>query len=358
MLWGMLAGFGVLLGVAIASMDRWLFVLLDPGAFDANATPPAPDYADPSAWAALPDVEDGSDVALAELPAIDPASASAHVFYIHPTTWLGAQWNAPFDDPAVIEATERGGTLIQASAFNACCIVHAPRYRQANGRAYTHPSEDSERAVAIAYGDVSAAFDVFLERIGERPFIVAAHSQGAMLGARLVSERIAGTPLERRMVAAYLIGGAVYAETIGVPVCEEPTQTGCVVSWNARGPKFEPNEFEFDARAEDPMAGRVCVNPITWATDGVGVAADRNAGAIFFDTEAPAIKPSFADAQCVDGVLIVTHIGDAERDFMSRVLLYVMGPQNYHPIEVQLFYVDLRNNAVARVQAYLAAHPD
>jgi hypothetical protein len=56
----------------------------------------------------------------------------------------------------------------------------------------------------------------------------------------------------------------------------------------------------------------------------------------------------------MDGVLVVTNIGDPERDVMSRLLLWVMGPQNYHPIDVQLFYVDLRRNAVARVQAFQA----
>lgn len=344
----------VLLVVAIATMHRWLFVMLDPGVFDPNATPPAPDYAEQAAWAALPEIEDAADVALAELPATDQMTAPADVFYLHPTTWLGAQWNAPIDDPAVIEATTRGATLIQASALNACCAVYAPRYRQANGRAYTHPDATSERAVAVAYADVSAAFDAFLARTGERPFIIAGHSQGAMLGARLIRERIAGSALEQRLVVAYLPGAAVRAETIGVPVCDIPTQTGCVVSWNARGPNFEHNEFELDARDEHTMAGRVCVNPITWATDGVGVAADRNAGAIFFDTDTPVMKPAFADARCVDGVLVVTELGDPERDVMSRLLLWVMGPENYHPIDVQLFYVDLRSNAVARVQAFLA----
>jgi hypothetical protein len=125
----------LLLGAALATMDRWLFAVLDPGAFDPGATPPAPDHAEPSAWAALPELDDGADVALAELPAIDQLQAPADVFFLHPTTWLGAQWNAPFDDPAVIEATTRGATLIQASAFNACCAVYAPRYRQTNGRA-------------------------------------------------------------------------------------------------------------------------------------------------------------------------------------------------------------------------------
>lgn len=342
------------LGIAVATMDRWLFVVLDPGPFDAAAVPPAPDYDDPAAWAALPELEDGADVALPELPALDPRSAPADVFYVHPTTALGSTWNAPIDEPAVVEATTRGGTLIQASAFNACCAVYAPRYRQAHGRAFVQPDAESRRAVEVAYADISAAFDEFLERTDDRPFIVAGHSQGAILGARLVRERIAGTPLHARLVAAYLPGGTVRPETFGaaVPVCDRPTQTGCVVAWNARGPHYVPNEMELDADDEATMRGRTCVNPITWTTDGAHAPASANAGAVFFDTDAPALQPGFADAQCVDGTLVVTIMGDPERDVMGTLLLWTIGPENYHPVEIQLFYADLRRNAAQRVAAF------
>lgn len=353
---GALVGLGVvavLLVVAIATMDRWLFAVLDPGPFDPSATPPAPDYQLDTAWAALPELDDGADVALPELPAIDPGAALVDVFYLHPTTFVGSTWNAAFDDPEVTQATTRGGTLIQASVFNGCCTVHAPRYRQANGFAFTHPSADAERAIEVAYADVAAAFELFSRRTGDRPFILAGHSQGAVLAARLLRERIVGTALEQRLVAAYLPGAPLRAETVGVPICEQPTQTGCVVSWHARSPEFEPNSFEFETDRDDPMAGRVCVNPIRWTTDGAHTPAERNAGALFFDTEQPVIKPGFADAQCVDGTLLVTTVGDLERDLPSKLLLWVTGPGNYHPVEYQLFYVDLRRNATARVQAFI-----
>ena len=45
---------------------------------------------------------------------------------------------------------------------------------------------------------------------------------------------------------------------------------------------------------------------------------------------------------------VVEPLGDMERDAASQVLLWVMGPENYHPVEYQLFYVDLRKNASAR----------
>jgi len=345
----------VALVVAILTADRWLMAAMRPGPFDADETPPAPDYSDTHAWAALPETEDAADVFLPEHPAIDQTTAPVAVFYVHPTTFVGAGWNAPIDDPVVMEATARGGTLIQASAFNACCAVYAPRYRQAHGHAYVFPDADGERAIEIAYSDVSTAFDAFLERAGGRPFIVAAHSQGAVLAARLIRERIAGQELLRRLVAAYLPGAPIRAGRVDpeIPICQTPAQIGCFASWHARGPAYQPNRLEFDADDPETMMGRACVNPITWTTDGAYAPAEQHAGAIFFDTEVPVVKPAFADAQCVDGSLVITRMGNLERDFVSKLLLWLMGPDNYHPIEYQLFYLDIRKNALDRVEAFI-----
>jgi hypothetical protein len=350
-----LAVLAALVVVAFLTIDRWIFVVLDPGRFDPADTPPAPDYASPSSWAALPSMEDGADVALAELPAIDQATAPADVFYVHPTTALGSRWNAPIDDPAVITATTRGGTLIQASAFNACCAVYAPRYRQANGIAFSRPSPDADRATAIAYADVAAAFDAFLARTGRRPFVLASHSQGTFLLARLFKEKIRGGEPARRLVAAYLVGANVRPDSLGdgVAVCATARDTGCVVAWNARAPGYAHNGLEFDASLPDPMAGRICVNPLTWAPGNEPAPASAHHGALFFDTAHPKVLPAFAAARCEGGSLVVTELGELDRDFMSWLLLRSM-PRNYHPIEYQLFYVDLRRNASERVQAFLS----
>jgi hypothetical protein len=200
----------VLLGMslvvlALFTLDRWLYVALDPGPFDPSAVPPAPDYAQPTSWAALPTLEDDADVSLPELPALARGAAGADVFFVHPTTFVAKQWNAPIDDPAIVEATARGATLIEASAFNACCAVYAPRYRQASGKAFVDPSPDGDRAVDLAYTDVAAAFAAFLERRGAaRPFILASHSQGSALAARLLREEIWGrSPTRTAEMASY-----------------------------------------------------------------------------------------------------------------------------------------------------------
>jgi len=235
---------GVFLGAVVttcvaagATIDDWFLWAIDPGPFDASLTPSAPDYTEASAWAARPDTEDEADLALADDPGVDQVSAEVQVFYLHPTTALGPSWNAPIDDAVINENTARGGTAIQASAFNGCCGVWAPRYRQAHARAFVDPSEDGAQARAVALADVEAAFDHFLVEIGERPFIIVGHSQGAFLATDLLARRIADSPLQLRLVAAYLPGAPVRGGDLGsIPPCETPTQTGCAVTWHARGP--------------------------------------------------------------------------------------------------------------------------
>lgn len=165
-------------------------------------------------------------------------------------------------------------------------------------------------------------------------------------------DRIVGSAEAERLVVAYLIGGPV-REDVGLPVCESATQTGCLVGWNARSAEYVPNRLEFDGLLDDPMGGRVCVNPLTWTSDGVADASDHG-GAVFFDVAEPAVEPEFVGAACRDGALVITEPGDMGRDAASRVLLKMMGPGNYHPVEYQLFYVDLRRNALERVEAFEA----
>lgn len=366
--WGKIAA-GVGLGlvavllVAVATLDRWLFAALDPGPFDSSKTPAPTDYTQDLSWAALPTVDDDADVFLAELPAAQRGLATADVFYVHPTTAVGKGWNAPINDPDVVQATARGGTLIQASVFNACCAVYAPRYRQANGQAFTLPNADADRALDVAFADVSAAFDEFMKRRGAgRPFVLASHSQGTALAERLLREKIWGKPLAQELVAAYLIGGPVTPETLGkdLPVCATEDQWGCVVAFNVRGPRYRDSTWEFKNRngGGDPLASRICVNPLSWKMDGATATADLHQGALFFDTPTPALLRTFTDATCRNGRVVVDHMGELpKRDLPSHILLWIMGPDNYHPIEYQLFYVNLRQNAGRRVEAYLAAHP-
>lgn len=356
---GILLGVVALLIVAALNLGSLVKFAMSPsGGFDAQSAPPAPDYSDPASWSALPDREDFGDASPVGFPPVDQREAPADVFYVHPTSYLGSNWNAPIDDPSLNDGTDRLSTGIQATAFNGCCAVYAPRYRQANGMAFLRQSEDGRRAIDLAYSDVKRAFDAFNARRGAgRPFILASHSQGTVVAERLLQEAISGTPLREQLVAAYLMGGAGTVEGVrekapDVPPCAAATELHCVAGWNARGAGFLSSEFEMH---RTDLRERLCTNPLTWRVDGAAASAELNEGAVFLESDDRSPRPGFASAQCVDGTLLLEHVGVAPRDFMSRMLDHTLGAGNYHAIEYQLFFMNLRENAIARVAAFNAA---
>lgn len=344
----------LLVALVLSAPTLVLWMMRPTAAFADAATPPAPDYANDDAWLALPTKADEADVAVPALPA---ASAPVvDVFYLHPTSSVAPLWNARWDDPQVRAASIRGGTLIQASAFNGSGAIYAPTYRQASGSAFTTRSQDGARAIDVAYADVDAAFTEFRRRAGDqRPFVLVGHSQGAALAARLLHERIAPGPERARLVAAYLPGALLSSSDVGgLAACAFREQTGCVVSFNARGPSWTPDAFELDVTVGPEP--HLCVNPVLGrAGDDVTTAA-QHAGAVFFDVQEPALLPAFAAARCQEGRLVVTEHGPVPwRGLPSAILLWVIGKHNLHPVEVQLFYADLRADAARRVAAFVAA---
>ena len=103
-------GITILAFIAIAYVFRKLVFLLvaaalikPPTPFDVAKAPPAPDYANAAAWAALPDKDDPSDWVPEGLPKEDnPLRDKADVFYIHPTGYFGKTWNAAADAKLLI----------------------------------------------------------------------------------------------------------------------------------------------------------------------------------------------------------------------------------------------------------------
>ncbi len=69
---------------------------------------------------------------------------------------------------------------------------------------------DSPAAVQLAFSDVQRAFRHYLATENKgRPFIIAAHSQGARLAIELLQTDIFKTPIKKRLLAAYVIGAWV-----------------------------------------------------------------------------------------------------------------------------------------------------
>lgn len=348
----------VLLVVALlANLERVVLWVMRPSKpFSLAAAPPAPDYARGESWSALPDRDDAADAVREGLAPRDQRAAPVDVFYLHPTSFVAGRWNATVPDPGVDKGTDALSTRIQASAFNHCCAVYAPRYRQTNGLPFIEPSADGDRAADLAYSDVRRAFDAFNARRGAgRPFVLVSHSQGSVFAERLLYEAISRTPLREKLVAAYIIGGRMTEEGLRVgapdiPVCASATQTRCVIAYNTRMVKYTPSRWELRLREH---SRRVCVNPLNWRADGLAARADENLGAVFLETDR-SLKRAFADGQCIDGFLRVRSMPEVPRSAASAILDDVMGQGNLHPMEFQLFHENLRVNVGQRVAAMLA----
>ena len=206
------------------------------------------DYSNLDHWAAHPDKRDNAD----RIPGSDrtpPPNLPADVFFIHPTIYTAKgnnlPWNPSIDDTELNERVDNTTILFQASAFNEAGRVFAPRYRQAHLRSYTTEDKASaKKAFALAYKDVKEAFEHYLKYYNNgRPVIIAGHSQGTTHAGPLIREFFDNTPLQQRLVAAYLIGIPVpkdYFETI-FP-CESPTELGCAISWRTFKRDYIPED--------------------------------------------------------------------------------------------------------------------
>jgi hypothetical protein len=345
------------------------FSRLEPEVSFAEAAPPsAPDYSQVQSWAALPDRADAADVVPNGDVQDRQSSAEVDVFFVHPTTFFGtAGWNQSLDDASTNQLTDMFVLRGQASVFNGCCRIYAPRYRQATIFSFMDGAGNGKLALQLAYEDVERAFDYFIEHYNQgRPFILAGHSQGSVHLRTLLEKRITGTPLRERLVAAYPIGFGIDREELAkavpdVPVCDAGEQIGCLVSWNAIGPHAAP--------WGDPRKN-ICVNPLTWRTDGAEAEAALNLGAVaypgtfegtladvkgvpqdFVDAK-PVVESGAADAQCIDGMLLVKEIHS--QNYAARP----MGRDNYHIYDYSLFHMNLRKNVEARVAKYLGSRAE
>ena len=370
MAWGVLHGLGY---------DYILYVIHPSGDFDAAAAGDEPDYADDRYWAALPSKPSGAQLSPAG-DALPDGPRDADVFYVHPTSYIRAEsWNSPLFVPT--RAWEMIDIILgaQASAFNDCCRVYAPHYRQAALSSFIEPdSDNARRALELAYSDVRDAFDEFLARIGDRPFVIASHSQGTYHALRLLSERIDGRPPRSRLVTAYLIGYWLPLDTFErtlqqIGPCEAADDLACVVHWSTYGasgerragvPHWYPDGHELSDNK--PL---LCINPLSWQRDGARVEAEEHSGALYVSRggsrlhtflnrpvphklqNLPDLLPDFTWAECRDGLLRV-----ASQDETVFAEVGTDDSQDYHMIDYSLFYEPLRRNALERVRHYHAGN--
>ncbi len=311
--------------------------------FASSTTPPSPDYALASSWAALPTTRDLADSLPSPTLQDQQSTAPADVFFIHPTSFTYQptgpnQWNGDVGDKELNRKTDEGAILNQASLFNGAGRVYAPRYRQAHLKAYFADEETAKQAFELAYQDVKAAFNYYLTHYHQgRPIVVAGHSQGTQHARRLLAELFDGQPLQQQLVVAYLVGMPIPANAFQqLKWCESPTETGCFCTWNtfATG-HYPPNHQSYLSRA-------AVTNPLTWATDSLLADRKLNRGSV--GQKFKYYPSGFVDAQAHRGMLWIN-----KPYITGRALINL---KNWHVADYNLFYVNVRENAIERVNQF------
>ncbi len=310
------------------------------------------DYSNINNWAAHSSKIDYADSVPKKLQKKISKINIANVFFIHPTTYteVGAykiQWNAIVEDYALNKKTDEGSILFQASCFNEQCDVFAPRYRQAHLQSFYTNAPEGKAALDTAYEDIKSAFEYFINNLNnDKPIIIAAHSQGTVHAAHLIKDFFENKPLQQKLVAAYLIGMPVRKNYFSVcKPCEEVNENRCFVSWRT----FLENSIEEPYLKLEPANSVYVTNPLTWKLDSIQTARKKNKGAVLlkFNT----VVKKVCAAKVHNNVLWIS------KPKFKFSFLVKNKRTNYHIGDINLFYVNIRENVRVRLANYYKQNP-
>ena len=302
-----------------------------------------PDYSNLHFWAAHPLKWDPSDSIPKPLRK-EKRDSLVDVFFLHPTIYTtrlkDSSLNADINDAYLNAKTDYSSILYQASVFNQHARIYAPRFREAHINAYfTKDTLASLNAFALAYADIKSAFDYYLKNYNNgRPIIIASHSQGTTHAMRLLRDYFENKPLQRQLVAAYLVGMRIPKDFFSsLRMCEDRIQTGCICGWRTFRKGFKPDYVE----AEN--GNSFVTNPIIWKTDNEYAPRKMNAGSVLFKFNK--VYKKTTDAQIHENVIWV------RKPKFPWSFLY--SSKNYHAGDINLFYVNIRENIGQRIFNYI-----
>ena len=343
--------------------------------FEDFTPPPKPDYKKLNSWAAHPNLDDGAEM-LTPKNEMMKTSKNAAVFYIHPTGYFGKTWNASIDkDTPHFERTE-GMLAGQASAFNSSCDIYAPEYRQATFFSFYDETGDGQKALARAYQDIESAFFEFLNMIDNKPFFIAAHSQGTLHAQQLISKHLDGNEVSKRMIAAYLIGYPILRDDLdklfkNLEICQSPDQLNCLIAWCSVD---ENTRLDGESWSWDPSGWKRCkrdeylfgTNPISWSTKSEWVSTENKNKVLDIEIWDQSIK-GLTRKDRTDKSISISLFNDADfhvrlsekglaevrGKFLKRFDSVEFGLGNLHVVDYSLFWGSIRDNAELRLSKYL-----
>ena len=332
--------FLIIIGSLSACKTAWKPTVLA-NRYNAQNLPPTPNYANPAHWCALPTKQDMADSLPQKSNFKDgQTTAKADVFFVYPTIYTYVpknqyEWNANVEDTELNALIDRTTILNQASVFNGSCQVYAPRYRQAHLYSYYTPNRaDGLAALDLAYQDVKTAFEYYLKNFNNgRPIVIASHSQGTTHTKRLIKEFFDGTPLQKQLVGAYLVGIATPADYFkNIKPIAKPGEVGTFATWNTYSRDFYPNNYN------EALVTATCTNPLIWNSGNDYADYSKNLGGV--GPKFNYIK-NVSDAQSHEGML-----------WIGKLHIFGAGlvkTKIWHKADMNFFYGNIRANVAEQV---------
>jgi len=307
--------------------------------FDKSPEIVKPNYSDKDSWAVLPEnIPD--EISTFN---IDKNKKEADVFFIYPTlidSRNQREWNSDIWDEDIRNDVINRPVKYQASAWLDAGNLYVPYYRQAHIRVFNDKFRvDGDKALNLAYNDIKEAFSYYLKNFNnDKPFIIASHSQGTVHAKRLISEFIDGKELQKKLIAAYLVGIKVFEDEFkNIKPMNSPDETGGFVTWNT----FKFNKYPRKDNYENWFKGGVTTNPITW-DDSKETKKDLHKGLLYRDLK---IFSQNIDIKLIDGI-----VWSSIPNVPGKILLQTV--RSYHFADINLFWVDIRENAKLRVDQW------
>ncbi len=315
--------------------------------YSFRTEPGPPNYALLDHWAAHPWKWDPSDSVSASLRG-EKRDTSIDVFFLHPTSLTKGKniGNAAMDDALINAKTDYTSMLYQASVFNQHARIFSPRYRQAHLKNFfSKDTLQSKLHFDTAYDDLRNAFMYYLKYWNNgRPFILAGHSQGALMAEKLYKEFIEGKPMENKMIACYIVGWPIPKEFVSPDkICQDSLDLNCLCSWRTLKNNFIPWYLKKD------HSNAYVTNPLSWTTSNQKMPRSANTGSLLLNFNK--IYRHTTDARIDQGILFVN------KPRFPWSFLYFK--RNYHVADINLFYMNLRTNIDQRVHQYfLSSHTE
>ena len=242
------------------------------------ATVTGADYSNMNHWLCHADKENDACSGETTVSIVGPNSVSRKTievaetpeydcFYIYPTISLDATPNSdltpgPFEELYVVRQ--------QLPLFKDQCRLFAPMYRQLTLAELNRFMTTGELTgdMLVRYLDVKNAWEHYLAHHNEgRGVVLMGHSQGAAMIQELLAKHINHTAEIDLIVSAAAIGfntpvapdGTAF--NMGLPICQNADQAGCMISWSSFRDTLPPADDAFFGKALPAGVRQACTNP-------------------------------------------------------------------------------------------------